>query len=84
MCIFCFFGPLRTFSPSCANFQRFGSKAAVSGKHENIRNQADRLDEDDMAQWRRRQELYRAYDGPVAPGMMARAGDGEARLVQLI
>ena len=38
----------------------------------------------DMADWRRRQDLYRAYDGPIPPRMMARAGDGEARLEGLI
>ncbi len=39
---------------------------------------------DDMAEWQRRQDLYRAYDGPVPPRMMARPGDGEARLAGLI
>ena len=39
---------------------------------------------DDWADWRRRQELYRAYDGPVPPRMMARLGDGEVRLGKLI
>ena len=39
---------------------------------------------DDMAEWRRRQDLYRAYDGPIPPRMMARAGDGEVRLEGLI
>ncbi len=39
---------------------------------------------DDMAEWRRRQDLYRAYDGPVPPRMMAEPGDGEARLEGLI
>ncbi len=39
---------------------------------------------DDMAEWRLRQDLYRAYDGPVPPRMMARAGDGEVRLEGLI
>ncbi len=38
----------------------------------------------DMADWRRRQDLYRAYDGPIPPRMMARAGDGEVRLEGLI
>ncbi len=38
----------------------------------------------DMAEWRRRQDLYRAYDGPIPPRMMARAGDGEVRLEGLI
>ena len=37
-----------------------------------------------MAEWRRRQDLYRAYDGPIPPPMMARAGDGEVRLEGLI
>ena len=39
---------------------------------------------DDMTEWRRRQDLYRAYDGPIPPRMMARPGDGEARLEGLI
>ena len=37
-----------------------------------------------MAEWRRRQDLYRAYDGPIPSPMMARAGDGEVRLARLI
>ncbi len=39
---------------------------------------------DDMAEWRRRQDLYRAYDGPIPPRMMVRPGDGEVRLEGLI
>ena len=39
---------------------------------------------DDMAEWRRRQDLYRAYDGPIPPRMMAHPGDGEARLEGII
>ena len=37
-----------------------------------------------MADWQRRQDLYRAYDGPIPSPTMARAGDGEVRLAGLI
>ena len=40
--------------------------------------------DDGLAEWQRRQDLYRAYDGPIPPSMMAHLGDGEVQLKGLI